>query len=547
MKKMKRLLAIILASLLILSSATAGASAYQAYKDDALTKYDFTDTAVLTTEQYASVLLDYADKALAKANITKDLSILGKLDATSIDNALKSVYNLRTDNNFLIGTLGLAGDLKKLNVSAIKTPRREGGKDVEVIKALLQFLADNKGLVKQAVVGGVGSYARDGGIKLGVANSFVKVDLNVEVMLRQLIWGLAYPDTEYNSTNNVDTMVQVIIQNALAGVKEIPESVRNLVDLNSTKSTYDFIEDLLQTAYNDIAVPMLNDQTMKWLGEEIDKDTTGTLAGLFNRDFKVSAYTVPAGSTLVGELNNIAGGIVNGLLKNYNGWVSGDNSKLTDNVVALARYILTETGDYFFPSWQKHVADADEIAAMTKEQLISYLARSILNTTIGYMFIPEPDAPGYAHTETVVGVVWEAVKQLLAQFLPERDYSGYPKTVQGILDMLADYIAYNVNPGIDLNAGDLNKALNYGDGMDKMLTTAVQWLDADPQYYTGLLPSTDVDTSDGWKALDDIFFKLLDKSVLPAKFANSGSETILKDVVYSILNGLLVDQDLTCL
>ena len=83
--------------------------------------------------------------------------------------------------------------------------------------------------------------------------------------------------------------------------------------------------------------------------------------------------------------------------------------------------------------------------------------------------------------------------------------------------------------------------------MDKMLTTAVQWLAADPQYYTGLLPSTTIDTSDGWKALDDIFFKLLDKSVLPAKFANSGSETILKDIVYSILNGLLVDQDLTCI
>ena len=537
---MKRLLAIILASLLILSSATAGASAYQAYKDDALTNYDFTDTAVLTTEQYASALLDYADKALTKANITMDLSILGKLDATSIDNALESVYNLRTDNNFLIGTLGLAGDLKKLNVSAIKTPRREGGKDVEVIKALLQFLADNKGLVKQAVVGGVGSYARDGGIKLGVANSFVKVDLNVEVMLRQLIWGLAYPDTEYNSSNNIDSMLQVIIQNALAGVKEIPESVRNLVDLNSTKSTYDFIEDLLQTAYNDIAVPMLNDQTMKWLGQEIDKDTTGTLAGLFNRDFRVSAYTVPAGSTLVAELNNIAGGIVNGLLKNYNGWVSGDNSKLTDNVVAVARYILKETGDYFFPDWQKHIATAEEIDAMSKEELIAYLARSIVNASVGYMYIPED-------VTTVVGVAWEAVKQLMAQFLPERDYSGYPKTVQGILDMLADYVAYNVNPGIDLNAGDLKKALNYGDGMDKMLTTAVQWLAADPQYYTGLLPSTAIDTSDGWKALDDIFFKLLDKSVLPAKFANSGSETILKDIVYSILNGLLVDQDLTCI
>ena len=540
MKKMKRLLAIILASLLILSSATAGASAYQAYKDDALTKYDFTDSPVLTTEQYASALLDYADKALAKANIKMDLSILGSLDATSIDNALKSVYNLRTDNDFLIGTLGAAGDLKKLNVSAIKTPRREGGKDVEVIKALLQFLADNKGLVKQVVVGGVGKYKRDGGIDLGVANSFVKVELNVEVMLRELIWGLAYPNTAYNSSTTVDTMVQTIIQNALAGVKEIPESVRNLVDLNSKKSTYDFIEDLLQTAYNDIAVPMLNDQTMKWLGQEIDKDTTGTLAGLFNRDFRVSAYTVPADSTLVAELNNIAGGIVNGLLKNYNGWVSGDNSKLTDNVVAVARYILKETGDYFFPDWQKHIATPEEIDAMSKEELIAYIARSVINASVGYMYIPED-------VTTVVGVTWEAVKQLMAQFLPERDYSGYPKTVQGILDMLADYVAYNVNPGIDLNAGDLKKALTYGDGMDKMLTTAVKWLAADPQYYTGLLPTTAIDTSDGWKALDDIFFKLLDKSILPAKFANSGSETILKDIVYSILNGLLVDQDLTCI
>ena len=534
---MKRLLAIILASLLILSSATAGASAYQAYKDDALTKYDFTDTAVLTTEQYASALLDYADKALAKENITMDLSILGKLDATSIDNALSSVYKLINGNKII---LWMAGDLNSVNVDAIKNPRRSNTTDVAVIKALLQFLADNKGIVKKVVVGGVGKYKRDGGVFLGVANSFVKVDLNVEVMLREMIWGLAYPNTEYNSSNNIDSMLQVIIQNALAGVKEIPDSVKNLVDLNSTKSTYDFIEDLLQTAYNDIAVPMLNDQTMKWLGQEIDKDTTGTLAGLFNRDFRVSAYTVPAGSTLVAELNNIAGGIVNGLLKNYNGWVSGDNSKLTDNVVAVARYILKETGDYFFPDWQKHIATAEEIDAMSKEELIAYLARSIINASVGYMYIPED-------VTTVIGVAWEAVKQLMAQFLPERDYSGYPKTVQGILDMLADFVAYNVNPGIDLNAGDLKKALNYGDGMDKMLTTAVQWLAADPQYYTGLLPSTAIDTSDGWKALDDIFFKLLDKSVLPAKFANSGSETILKDIVYSILNGLLVDQDLTCI
>ena len=536
---MKRLLAVILASLLILSSATAAASAYKydSYKDGKLTQYDFTDSAVLTTEQYASMLLDYADEALAKENITMDLPILGKLDATSIDNALSSVYKLIDSNGAI---LNLAGDLKHVKVSAIKDARRSNGTDVAVINSLLQFLADNNSIIKKVVLGGIGKQRRDGGVSLGVANSFVKVDLNIEVMLRELLWGLAYPNTAYNSSTTVDTMLQTIIQNALAGVPIIPESVRNLVNLNSTKSTYDFIEDLLQAAYNDMAVPMLNEQVIPWLEMQIRCDETGTLADLFNTGYQVQTYTVPAGSTLVGELNNIAGQIVNGLLKGYTGWVDGDNSKLTDNVVSVARFVLKKTGGYFFPDWQKHIATPEEIDAMSKEELIAYIARSVINASVGYMYIPED-------VTTVVGVTWEAVKQLMAQFLPERDYSNYPKTIDGILDMLADYVAYNVNPGIDLNAGSLKEALNYGDGMDKMLTTAVQWLKADPQFYTGLLPDTTVDTSNGWKALDDIIFKLLDKSLLPAKFANSGSETILKDVVYSVLNGLIMNQDLTCL
>ena len=535
---MKRLLAIILASLLILSSATAAASAYQAYTDEALTKYDFTDTAVLTTEQYASMILDYADKALAKLNFKKDIPVIGALDATSINNALNSVYTIGNKK----AILNLVGDAKNLKVYMLQTRRRGTHTDVDVIKSVLEFLGDddNRNIIKKVVVGGLGNRKREGGLDLGVANSFVKVDLNVEVMLREMIWGLAYPNTAYDSSATVDSMVQVIIQNALAGVKEIPESVRNLVDLNSTKKTYDFIEDLLQTAYNDMAVPLLNEQVIPWLEMQIRCDETGTLADLFNTGYQVPTYTVPAGKTLIGELNNIAGQIVNGLLKGYTGWVDGDNSKLTDNVVSVARFVLKKTGGYFFPDWQKDIATPEDIDAMSKEELIAYIARSVINASVGYMYIPED-------VTTVVGVTWEAVKQLMAQFLPERDYSNYPKTIDGILDMLADYIAYNVNPGIDLNAGNPKEALNYGSGFESMLTTAVQWLAADPQFYTGLLPDTTVDTSNGWKALDDIIFKLLDKTILPAKFANSKSETILKDIVYSILNGLLVDQDLTCI
>ena len=216
---MKRLLAVILASLLILSSATAAASAYQAYKDDALTKYDFTDSPVLTTEQYASMILDYADKELAKANIKMDLSVLGTLDATSVNNALQSIYTIGNKS-----ILGLAGDAKNLKVNMLKDRRRGSHPDVDVIKSVIEFLGhdNNRNIIKKVVVGGVGKYKRPGGLDLGVANSFVKVDLNVEDMLRKLIWGLAYPNTAYNSSATVDSMVQVIIQNALAGVPAIP-------------------------------------------------------------------------------------------------------------------------------------------------------------------------------------------------------------------------------------------------------------------------------------------------------------------------------------
>ena len=56
-------------------------------------------------------------------------------------------------------------------------------------------------------------------------------------------------------------------------------------------------------------------------------------------------------------------------------------------------------------------ATPEEIDAMSKEALSAYIARSVINASVGYMYIPED-------VTTVVGVAWEAVKQLMAQFLP---------------------------------------------------------------------------------------------------------------------------------
>ena len=67
---------------------------------------------------------------------------------------------------------------------------------------------------------------------------------------------------------------------------------------------------------------------------------------------------------------------------------SGFNDDPLWLIAGTAAYIK-ETGDYFFPDWQKHIATAEEIDAMSKEELIAYLARSIINASVGYMYIPE--------------------------------------------------------------------------------------------------------------------------------------------------------------
>ena len=547
MKKMKRLLAVILASLMVLSSAVAGASAYEKYTDDALTRYDYTNTAVLTTEQYASMLLDEVDLILKEQNINvNELGIV--IDLRSVNSAFSSIYSLVSGSTFN-ALKPLLGQLKDLTVNSLakdkKPYQRSNGDtssgdytyttDLQMVKQLLLFLQENRGLISDIVASGK--------VDLGTLGSILSLDieLNVEKMIRQALWDAAYPDTEYDTNNNVDTMLKVIVDNLVASIDDetLPQGVKSLLDINSTKTVYTLVDELLVAAYNDIAVPALNGQTMPWLKEAVanDQSESQTMENLFNTDYEVQRYT---GNDIISDLNNVLGDIVNGVLKNYDGWVSGDNSKLTDNVVALAKYILKETDDFFFPDWQKYIATDEEIDAMDKDTLFAYIARSIINATVTYMYIPDD-------ITTVIGVAWEAVRQLMAQFIPERDYSGEPKTVQGILDMLADYIAYSVNPGVDLNMSADRPALEYGKGMDATLTTAVQWLEDEPQCFVGLLGST-VNTNDGWEAIDDILFALIkEKSILPAKYANSGSETIIKDIIYDVLNGLLVDQDLSCI
>lgn len=111
-----RLLSVILAVVMIFGSISVGVTAaYAPYLDDALTdNYNTIDQVTLTEAQQASLLLDKVDRALADANIVIDVSVVGTLNLTSIDNALSSIYSVTGNILFSSATVGDLAVLKRI-------------------------------------------------------------------------------------------------------------------------------------------------------------------------------------------------------------------------------------------------------------------------------------------------------------------------------------------------------------------------------------------------------------------------------------------------
>ena len=88
MNKTKKLLSVLLAVVMILSTMAISASAYQAYDDSQEAVYTSNDTGLamlLTDEQRASWFCDLVNGLLATANIKTSVPVVGTIDFTSLD------------------------------------------------------------------------------------------------------------------------------------------------------------------------------------------------------------------------------------------------------------------------------------------------------------------------------------------------------------------------------------------------------------------------------------------------------------------------------
>ena len=589
MKKSTRMMAILMAMVMLFSSFAVLGSAFENYKGDAIkNSYNDVDAPELTLEQYASMALDEVDRMLAEEEIVVDIYI-GTLDLGSVSGAIASIEELLTSVSTL---LPLLGDAQDLTIASLEGKMRECDKDkdgkagttkdLDIIKGLLNFLADNAPIFEK--------YA-NGTLSVGILQSLIS---SYVFNVRELVIGLVYgmlpagkaadydymdmgadgiPDEYMNPTNGVATLLQDLLNSlvlgewtrldvtkaeaiaanpeytgdfglyledpldnrdyedykfegeydpvkydyygwvhpkqwvtiAFGGSKRVtagapaPAPIYTNIDIKAGTIAYDFIENLLQVAYNDILVPVLNEQTRpalrKWCGIEYDERytrktvydeelqkwvwneeydpnydgndenyTPTALDAIFNVNARAVPVTIPEGSTFIEEFNTTLGDFCNMLLKvpagekTANGytwnWIEGGNEVLFQNIVSVARFVLQETGTLLFADYVK-VPTAAELDAYTDQQVVAFIMRAILNASVDWLYVDETN-------QTIVDVGYAAVEQLAYQDIPEFTYTKpvranfatdvayYDAVVDKALDILFDVAVYNLNQGMDM-------------------------------------------------------------------------------------------------
>lgn len=159
MKQSKKLLSLVLAIVMMFGVFSVGASALTPTAATQV-KYNSIDEAELTAEQVAGIINDILDEVLAGVNL--NISALG-LVIKDVDSTLDTIAGIST-------LADIAGqDVAKLKVDACKGVKRSGG-DLKVLKALLQFLADNVGggaNLQKVLIGGIGEKSTDKQLGVG--------------------------------------------------------------------------------------------------------------------------------------------------------------------------------------------------------------------------------------------------------------------------------------------------------------------------------------------------------------------------------------------
>lgn len=182
MKKSTKLLSVILAFVMILSSMTMLASAvgkkqYQtvANLNDAAAYSPYGAVTRLETEERISMLLDSLDILLGKANINlgtviNTLGLKLTIDLRSVDALLGTVDDVKTlKGKFLVSLIGwMLGIINDLDVSTwVNGVRRDTSDQMRIVYELVELIDKNKAIIANVI--------KTGNLDLGIIDRFVNL------------------------------------------------------------------------------------------------------------------------------------------------------------------------------------------------------------------------------------------------------------------------------------------------------------------------------------------------------------------------------------
>ncbi len=563
MAKTKRLAAILLAVVMMISSMSVAASAaYTAYLDSAITdQYNSIDKVELEKAQKASLLLDDLDIMLAKEEIVLDIPLIGTIDLTSTDAALDSIYDLT--GNWLYGSLTV-GDLVVLenNRGDIASVRRTttDKTDVDVIESLVTYLANCAPTLVEMI-------DPDADFSWGIVKGFLPPEFRIIIddfnaWLDELLWDLLHPVNEEVMPDDptLDYFVQFLCDNQL-GMEE--GSARALtmgfegvmpgftLDIDGTNANaYRALEEGIYQALNAFIVPLLNNELKDVISDAVasNQDDGGDLYQIINVNYNIPGYTFDREKGLMEQLNDMFGEVVDLMLIPLTDRPAGTTYTFEwDSTVAEnENYVdVLETNLHGVMSMIIKAGGEDMSAfnpdGKSLEEIGDYIARIAVDEFVKHMTIPE--------NATMEQVAYLGLRELCASVMPENYYALLPSTTTDagyraeIIEIAADLGTYYLNNNIGLDC-----AMSTTSG--EFLTAFIYWCE---DYTNCLFDATQYNTVktqiangetgvDGWDLIDTILWQFIPKDWIPyaTMFADEDGAGVAADLTFeSLLNYFL--------
>lgn len=320
------------------------------------------------------------------------------IDISSVQNTFNTVSDI--DNYRIL--VNRVGDVKDLNIDAIKNAPSVSGHEAAAVKAVVQFLKDNLGIVKKVLNGTLNLDVTIAGAVVTTAlTDMVKENIGFIGQLPQLLKSFLYklidkdaaagefadgkmggdwaksPYASYTADQLLAAaLIKAINQNDEIVEKSAADEVLNL-------SFYGILTKYGPVLYEKFAVSALNDHLQDWIDAipgEARNEFVQTVPTLTADTFK-DIFTGAEESGFLGQLNNFLVKVAEMVLTSDTfkkvALEKGDNTKLNDNLTKIARYALPilfkleDTIGYTFP---EEIKNADP-ATLTLPQMATYILK----------------------------------------------------------------------------------------------------------------------------------------------------------------------------